>query len=270
MKQFTSAKTGVSPLRSLMHLLGVMGLVVALAACDSSSGVAPDGSARLTLSVASTSSAKSQTFTDASGNTLTIDQAELILREIEFEREDDGECEGNDDDGCEKIEQGPVLVRVPLDGSAPQTVLEAALPEGLWDEVEFEVHKLERDDASDRVFLDDTGFPEGVSIRVQGVWTPAGGSATPYTYISDLNEEQEIELEPPMQVTADRPANVTFRVDIDRWFRQSGGTLVNPERGNDDRDLESLIEDNIEASIEAFEDDDRDGDDDDDDDPDDD
>jgi hypothetical protein len=256
----------------LMRGLGVLGLAVVLAACDSSGPAVSGDAVRLTLSVTSASATKSRTFTDGSGNALTIDRAEIILREIEFEREDDDDgCDG-DDDGCEEVERGPVLVDVPLDSATPETVLETALPIGRWDEVEFEVHKLDRDDDDDRAFLDETGFPEDVSIRVEGVWTPAGGSDQSFTFISDLNEEQEIELEPPVEVTADQPANVTFRVDIDRWFRTSNGTLVNPARGNDDGDLEDLIEDNIEASIEAFGDDDRDGDEDDDsdDDPDDD
>ncbi len=258
------------------------------AACDSTGVSGGGGSAPVTLSfatatggVASSATAKAASITDEAGNSLTIETAEIVLREIEFERDDDGaDCadgrsddgdgDDSDDDRCEKVEQGPILVELPLDSNQPNAVVEAAVPEGRFDEVEFEVHKLDRDDADDAALLDETGFSEDVSIRVTGTWIPAGGTAESFTFTSDLNEDQEIEFEPPIEVTADAPKNVTFSVDVDRWFRQPNGTLVNPSDGNDDGRYEDLIEDNIESSIEGFEDDDRDGEDDDDDDEDDD
>jgi hypothetical protein len=277
---------------TILHRATVL-LVAALAliwtGCDST-GVSPDDtpSAPVTLSFMATpaggsgtlssKAAKSRTYSDDAGNALTIESVEIILREIEFERADadeaclngDDDGDGSDDDDCEEVEQGPILVDLPLDSNQPTVALEATLPEGLWKEVEFDVHKLERDDDDDAAFLDETGFPEGVSIRVTGTWTPAGGDAQAFTYVSDLNEEQEIEFDTPIEVTAEEAKNVTFEVDVDRWFRTSDGTLVNPAEGNDDGRYEDLIEENIENSIEGFEDDDRDGDDDDDEDDDDD
>ena len=269
--------------------LFVAALALIWTGCDST-GASPDEepSAPLTLSFIATptggaasisgKAAKSRTYSDDAGNALMIESVDIILREIEFERADADEAclngddngEGSDDDGCEEVEQGPVLVDLPLDSNQPTVALEATLPEGLWKEVEFDVHKLEREDDDDAAFLDETGFPEGVSIRVAGTWTPDGGDAQSFTYISDLNEEQEIEFEPPLEVTADDTKNVTFRVNVDTWFRTSSGTLVNPAEANDDGRYEDLIEENIENSIEGFEDDDRDGDDDDDEDDDDD
>lgn len=248
-------------------------LTMSLAACDSA-GPGMEGSAPVTLSVTSSevsggqTAAKSRTLTDEAGNELTIDAAEIVLREIEFERDDDVEnCpsssrdddSSSDGDDCEEIERGPFLVDVPLTASDPTAIIEAELPVGRWEEIEFDVHKLDDDDPDDRQLLEDTGFPEDVSIRVTGTWTPANGSSVPFTYTSDLNEDQEIELSPPLEVTADTPGNVTFRLAIGTWFRDGSGQLVNPDRGNDDGELEDLIEDNIERSIEAFEDDDRDG-----------
>jgi hypothetical protein len=262
-----------------------MALSLVWAACDST-GTTPGEDTRtpVTLSfvaptegVASTSAktAKSRTYSDDDGNAIIIETVQIVLSEIEFERadadeacrsDDDDEGEGDDDD-CEEFEEGPVLVELPLDGDQPAVVIESALPEGLWEEVEFEIDALDDDDAA---FLDETGFPEDVSIRVTGTWTPAGGEAQSFTYLSDLDEEKEIEFEPPIEVTAESPKNVTFRVNVDTWFRTSGGMLVNPDEGNDDGRYEDLIENNIENSIEGFEDDDRDGDDDDGDDDDDD
>ena len=262
---------------------------MSLTACDSAGPSGAEGSAPVTLSVTSAelsagqaTAAKSRTFTDDAGNELTIDAAEIVLREIKFERDeavencsassnDDSDSSGDDnssngdddassdDDGCEEVERGPFLVDVPLTSDDPTAIIEEQLPVGRWEEVEFKVHKLDDDDADDRALLEDTGFPEDISIRVTGTWTPANGSSVPFTYTSDLNEDQEIELNPPLEVTADAATNVTFRLALSTWFRTASGEFVNPERGNRDGDLEDLIEENIERSIEAFEDDDRDG-----------
>ena len=216
---------------------------------------APSGAAATGTSKADAS----RTHTDDQNNALTIATVEVVLREITFKRADaDAACRTDDDDDCEEVEDGPLLVNLPLGSERPAVVVESTLPVGLWEEVEFDVDALDDDD--DAAFLDETGFPEDVSIRVTGTWTPAGGSAQAFTYLSDLSEEKDIEFEPPIEVTADAPKNVTFAIDVDRWFRQSDGTLVNPAAGNDDGRYEDLIEENIENSIEGFEDDDRNGD----------
>lgn len=259
-------------------------LVVALAlvgvGCDST-GTSPDDTARAPVTVsfvATTGSAagtanttakaaKSRTFADDAGNELTLDAVELIVSEFEFERADaDAACRDDDDDDCEEIEDGPILVGVPMDTDQPAVVLESTLPEGLWEEIEFEIDKLERDDDDETALLDETGFPENVSIRVTGTWTLADGTSETFTYQSDLEAEQELEFEPPIEVTANASKNVTLALNIDRWFRTGDGLLVNPAGGNEDGAYEDLIEDNIEEAIEGFKDDDLDGDEDDDDD----
>ena len=215
---------------------------------------APSGAAATGASKADAS----RTYTDGQNNAITIATVEVVLREITFKRADaDAACRTDDDDDCEEVEEGPLLVNLPLGSERPAVVVESTLPVGLWEEVEFDVDALDDDD--DAAFLDETGFPEDVSIRVTGTWTPADGSAQAFTYLSDLSEDKDIEFEPPIEVTADAPKNVTFAIDVDRWFRQSDGMLVNPAEGNDDGRYEDLIEENIENSIEGYEDDDRDG-----------
>ena len=142
-----------------------------------------------------------------------------------------------------------------------RTAFETTIPVGTWEEVEFEAEPLDEDDA-----LSNSIVPEGASIRVDGSFTSAGGTAQSFTWTTDLDGEQEIEFDPPLEVTADRPANVTFRVGVDTWFRDADGTLIDPATAGDDSPNEDRVEDNVEASIEGYRDDDLDGDDDDDDD----
>jgi hypothetical protein len=80
-----------------------------------------------------------------------------------------------------------------------------------------------------------------------------------FTYESDLEVEQELELVPSLLVSDDVSTNVTIFVDIDTWFRSAGGALLDPETGNQGGTNESQIEENIKQSLKAFEDEDGDG-----------
>jgi hypothetical protein len=213
-----------------------------------------------------------RTLTDADGNTLKLDQVDMVLEEVEFERSGTSDaCEFDDDDSgsdddCLEVEAGPFALSLPLDGAAPLTAFTTSIPEGRWEEVEFEVEPIDDDEANTL----NTLVPVGQSIRVEGTFTPAGGTAEAFVWTTDIDGEQEIEFSPPIDVTADEPVNVTFRVNVDNWFRRADGSLINPGAIADDSEDEEIVEENIEASIEGYRDDDRDGDDDDDDDDDDD
>jgi len=214
------------------------------------------------------------TIADASGNTLTFDKVELVLREIELKRADRdvvcGEDDSNSDDDsnddssdsssaddCEELEFGPVLLDLPLGGGAAQ-VFTVEVASGTYDELEFEIHKPEDDgDANDAAFLAAHPDFRGVSIRVTGSY-----NGTPFTYTTDLGAEQEQALVPPLSLATATATDLTLFVDIDTWFRTGAATLIDPASANEGGANESLVEDNIENSIDAFEDDDRDGDDD--------
>lgn len=275
MTSLTPAVSNRMPhLNSPFGLLAVAFTVaLGLLGCDGSSVTGPspsDGVAPVSVSFTTGSgspmkTAKAQrTFTDSSGNTLRLDQVELVLREVEFDRADDAEtCSSEDgsesEEGCEELESGPLLVPLPLDGSAPTVVIDTTLPVGTWEGVEFDVHKLDPNLPSDSTLLTENDFPPHVSIQAQGSYTPAGGSAQSFTFTSDLSAEREIEFEPPVEVTADGTTNITFSVQLTTWFRQPDSTLVDPRQADDDGPFEERVESNIESSIEGFEDDDRDG-----------
>jgi hypothetical protein len=225
--------------------------------------------------------AEPYTITDASGNTLTFEKVEMVLREIELKRadrdvvcgEDDrnSDDDSNDDssdsssaDDCEELEFGPVLVDLPLGGGAAQ-VFTVEVAAGTYDELEFEIHKPEDDgDADDAAFLAAHPDFRRISIRVTGSY-----NGTPFTYTTDLSEEQERALVPPLSLSTATTTDLTLLIDVNTWFRTAAGTLLDPASANEGGPNESLVENNIENSIDAFEDDDRDGDDDDDDDDDD-
>ena len=191
------------------------------------------------------------------GNSLVITRAAMVLREVEIKLQDDDGCDdsssGNDD--CEKFEAGPFLLELNLDGSMEQVGELAAVPAGVYDEIELDIHKPEDDTGADLEFLRQHPEFKRVSIRVEGKFNGAD-----FVYLTDLNEEQEVDLIPPLVVDGSSSStNVTLVVDLDTWFRRSDGSLVDPATANKGRANEDLVEENIERSIEGFEDDDRDG-----------
>lgn len=251
-----------------LGVTAALGALLAVGACSPVAG--PDGgtqdSQQLSLMVTAGASgsgatggltvAPSRTFSDGA-NELILDRVAVVLREIELERQFDDCPEDSvetDDDGCEEFETGPRLLELDLTKDVEQMV-EVQVPPDTYDELEFEIHKPEDDDQQDLTFIQQHPDFEDVSIRVEGTWN---GEA--FVFLQDLNEEQEIDLVPPLEVTPDAgPRNLTLRLDVSTWFRTSAGELVDPRTANKGGANESLVEENIEQSIEAFEDDDRDG-----------
>lgn len=190
-------------------------------------------------------------------DTLIVRSVDVVLREIELERVEVADCdsiEGNGD--CEEFESGPVLVSLPL-GNATEVAIAIDASPGMYDELELEVHKP--DELQDAAFI--AAHPDfaDVSIRVTGTFSRAG-TRTDFAFTSDLNEKQEVAIDPPLTVSEGDVTTVTLRLDLSSWFVDAGGTaLVDPATANKGGANENLVRDHIRASIDAFRDDDHDG-----------
>jgi hypothetical protein len=85
-------------------------------------------------------------------------------------------------------------------------------------------------------------------------------NGAPFTYISDLDVEQEYGFVPPLVVDGNTTVGVTMFVDLQAWFlNQAGDGFLDPATANKGGQNEGEVKSNIEASINAFEDQDRDG-----------
>ena len=241
-------------------LIGLLMSSAALNACDSS---APGGSGQISFNVATQAmgsvaagpAAVADTLVDGGGNELVLTRIELVLRDIEFKRQNHDDCDSltADDDGCEEFEAGPILVNLPI-GAGAAHELSIAVDSGTFDELELKVHKPEDDgDARDAAFLAAHPDFKDVSIRVTGTFNGAA-----FTFVSDLNADQELALSPPLTVSTQSDVAVTLMVDVSRWFL-SGAQLIDPALALKGGSLENLVKNNIEASFDAFNDDDGDG-----------
>jgi hypothetical protein len=191
-------------------------------------------------------------------NELIIERAEVVLREIELERLETGDCDSSAaSDDCEEFEVGPVLVDLPLNGGT-ETLVTIAAPPGSYDEIEFEIHKVSDDDPADADFRATHPDMVGKSIRVTGTY-----NGESFTYESDLDVEQEHDLSPPLVIDESGSVNVTVLIDVSVWFVDGSNNVIDPRTANKGGANESLVKENIKQSVEAFEDDDHDGEDDD-------
>ena len=188
-------------------------------------------------------------------NTLEITSVQVVLREIELEPVTVADCDVEPEPAeCQDFETGPLLVDLALDGTT-STSISILIPDGTYDEVEFDVHEVASHHPEDADFLVANPTFEGKSIVVTGTW-----NGVEYTYETDLNEEQELALVPNLVIGEDAPAtNLTIRFDVSTWFVDGAGNLVNPAMAYDGGPYETLVKHNIKASIEAFEDSDHDG-----------
>jgi len=188
-------------------------------------------------------------------NTLVITSAEVVLRDIELWRVGAQDCVGTlDDDSCEKFQTGPTLLNLPLDGSVSQS-LSVAIDAGTYDRIEFDIHKVSNNDPEDADFR--AAHPDllDTSIRISGQY-----NGTDFTYVTDLNESQRFNLVPQLVIDSlTTSTNVTVRLDLDRWFRDGAGNVIDPATANKGGVNENMVRDNIRNSIEGFEDRDRDG-----------
>jgi len=256
-----------------------------LTACSGDSA-GPASSARVAFSL-STSPATaapglslvSDTLVGAGPDTLVLDSVRVVLRDIRFERVEDGGCDddlgddhsasihddggvdddGHDDDACESYNAGPFLLDLPL-GPGVERAFSVPVDTGSYDELRIRIHKPEDDgDPRDAAFLADHPEFNGVSIRAFGAFNGA-----PFEYTTDLSAEQRMNLIPPIVVAAAlSQVDVTIKVDLSGWFADGLGGLVDPASANAGGIHENLVESNITSSFRAFRDEDHDGHDDD-------
>lgn len=195
-----------------------------------------------------------ETFTDGT-NALVINQVQLVLREIELKHADStaASCEDSGHDGCERLELGPVLLDLPLGGAGGAArTFSVEVPAGTYREIEFQIHKPSHDE--DAAFVQANPAFDGVSVKVDGTY-----NGTTFSFTSDLDAKEEIELDPPLVTAESAATDLTLFVDLDRWFRDGTNNLVDPGSGNAGGANETLIENNIKSTLHAFEDENEDG-----------
>ena len=241
-------------MKSFAVLPGMAAVLALAAACDSTSpgdrlGVGISFSTKPPATGAPASLAITMT---SGANTLVITKAQLVLRELELKLAESSACAtGVAADDCEEIALGPMLIDLPVT-DAVATPITAHVPPGTYREIEFDIRRPGTDPADVAFVAANPNF-NNVSIRVEGTY-----NGTPFVFTSQLDQEVQIDLDPPAVIT-DANSNVTIAVNIRDWFTGSGGALINPATANPGQPNASIVAEKIKVSLRAFEDDDKNG-----------
>lgn len=253
-----------------------------LAACAQNEG---DGKGDVTLSLQSTEGSRSFFRTAISGipvkdvagdvqGTIDLTDAWVLVKEIEFEHEDDEETADSDINKLEFI--GPYMVDL-LTGVTYPELPQISIDTGLYTDIEMDIEKLNPSDRSGLTGLDSgvADTLEGYSLYLSGTYTE-GSTTVDFTLYYDQTDEFEFSAQGESTkgfVIDDTGLNdiiVAFR--LNEWFRfdnsdtNNGLSVSFPDASadivldaNTNDDVMDVIEDNIEDSAEYGEDDDDDG-----------
>ncbi len=247
--------------------IGLIALAAGLAAC-SSTGPSAGGSTVSfntathagtppAASLASFSTTSTPFTVTLGANTLVLTDVQLVARNIELQRQGkDVVCESdvNAAQDCEDLNVGPVLLDLTLAPGASQS-FSVQVAAGTYDKAELHVHQVSSSDTADAAFLAANPGFDGVSIKATGTY-----NGTAFTFTTGLDAEQEIALVPPITTDGATPASITLLVDVSSWFKTADGTgLVDPATALTGQPNQSLVENNIKRSFEAFEDENHDG-----------
>jgi len=183
-------------------------------------------------------------------DSVTISRVRFVLRDIEFKSETDSV----------NLRTNPVVLELNLLSNL-QDVGVTNVPYGTFDEVEFDVHRIDSSDLQGLSSSETTQFAhflagERYSIIIDGTVYQSGGTGNIFQFRSKIDAQQKYQLTTPLVVSEAFPAaNVTLAVSSAGWFKNSTGVLLDPTDINN----QSLIDENLKASIRVFKDDDRDG-----------
>src|SRR3989454_3299020 len=230
-------------------------VALTFAACD---GMAPKASQAVSLSVTTkgTGSGISAAIRIGSGaNSLTINQAQVVLARIELSTAGGCATTGEGDD-CAELQLGPTLVDLPVDATTQVMLEDVAIPAGTYSGVlaKLDAVRADDDEPGGSAFL--TAHPDfqGISVKVTGVFTDASNTTHNFTFTSEVDAEMAMRLEPPVTLASDTK-NFTIAVDVASWFKDASGAAIDP---TDPANAEA-IERNILRSARVFEDNDHDG-----------
>ena len=230
-------------------------VALTFAACD---GMAPKASQPVSLSVTTkgTGSGIGAAIQIGSGaNSLTINQAQVVLARIELSTAGSCTTTGAADD-CAELQLGPTLVDLPVDATTRVMLEDVAIPAGTYSAVQATLDAVRADDdePGGSAFL--TAHPDfqGISVKVTGVFTDASSTTHAFTFTSEVDAEMDMRLEPPVTLASDTK-NFTIAVDVASWFKDASGAAIDP---TDPANAEA-IERNILRSARVFEDNDHDG-----------
>lgn len=186
-------------------------------------------------------------------NTLVFRSVKMTLEDIDLERDASSvDCENvnGDHPDCSDWVAGPILLNLPMNAQT-RPVVEVEAQIGTYSLISFDISVPDGGDRDQEAYLARHPEMRDISIRAEGTF-----NGQPFTFVTAVRGDQEVAIDPPLQVTADgaKSFGVDLEFDVGSWFRGADGTLIDPssicglKESCSSRDL---VEDNIRRMVEA-------------------
>lgn len=182
-------------------------------------------------------SAPGLTATQNVSSTLVLDSIKILLKDIKLN------VSGVSD--TVNFKTGPFVFSL-NPNSTVNTVSSLLIPNGSYDKVQFEIHKLEDADIIDTIFSNGGGK---YSVVTYGKY-----NGTSFVYKSSKSAKQKLNFNPPAVVNSVTKSNITLKVQPYTWF-WNGSDYMDPTVSSNSNDIDN----NIKSSFKAFKDDDHNG-----------
>lgn len=172
----------------------------------------------------------------------TITSARVVIEKIKFE--------SVQEDTFDFRFRQPFVQELALDSTA-HVIETVQVPFGEYKESEIDIDDLKPEDGA--------AYTQNPDLRDRSIFVTGflnDDSTQTFVFTSDLDAEQEREFNPPLVLDETSPStNVVLTIDMNSWFVDGNGNLLDPRVGGN----RSQIENNIKNSIDIFEDEDDDG-----------
>ncbi|HKJ30468.1 MAG TPA: DUF4382 domain-containing protein [Balneolales bacterium] len=212
----------------------------------------------MTTADSTSTNANMMVITDPHNDTLKIDTAKVMIREIEFHgsekmRHKDhnyGDYTKNNEDSTE-FEPGPFVLDLNLDTTLT-TIAINKLPDGTYNYISFQIHKpLPNQNLADSDFVGGPNNEQRFSIVIKGTY-----NSKPFVFKTPRTIRIHTKINPPLTVSDSLGSyNATINVDVGKWFVNKNGYIIDPTNPNNVYEINWSIQ----RSFYAFKDNNHDG-----------
>lgn len=236
----------------MKRMLFAGGVVLGIIAwgCDNSTDTKPT-SGTMSMSSEYTTEVLAKTGQSMAVDSVKIMRARFILRDIKFK---------SPKGDSSNFRTAPMILELNLNGSI-QTVGSITVPFGSYSKIEYDVHRVEQPEVSSLPASEQAQFAEFLldqrySIIINGIVYNTEAAPDTFAYRSKVDAKQKADFDPAIEVTETAPAvNATVVISSANWFKNQLGALVDPKDTNN----ESVIDENLKASIKIYKDNNKDG-----------
>ena len=180
--------------------------------------------------------------TDFILDSLKIDTVKIYIKDIKL-----NVASSND---SSNFKTGPFVFFLNLSSNV-NLMTTAQVPEGSYDKIKFEIHKIENGETPlDPEFVDANGR---YSTIVKGYY-----NNTYFVYKSSVSAHQKLNFPTSISYSASTKTNITLRAEPYKWFFKNGN-LLNPTLPANVNDIDNNIKNNVNDNIKAYKDNDRNG-----------